>query len=578
MGLRKNLKRLTERKRLGEILVELNLLTPEQLQNALERSGKANVLLGRFLISEGLVSEENMAKALGSQFGLSCVDLPRQQVQAEALKLIPERIARKHNILPIKFSGNILTVAVHDPLSVVNLSSVQELSGLQVQVLVAAESHLKSAIDRWYEGTSGTKFIELIATNLQQSHQESRPQQAPAPVVTSLFEESSREKKYTIEALLNKLLEQALEKKASDIHIEPQQEQVRIRQRIDGILHEVQVITIAIYPSLISRLKIMGGMDIAEKRQPQDGHFQIKAGQREVDFRVSTLPTVAGEKAVIRILDKNAQKADLGEIGMNPDVLLGVNRLLTKPHGVILVTGPTGSGKTTTVYSMIRKINDLATNIVTIEDPVEFRIDDVNQVQVNQKAGILFSNTLRSVLRQDPDVIMIGEIRDRETAEIAIRASLTGHLVISTLHTNNSAGTLSRLVEMGIEPFLISSSLLGVLSQRLVRRLCRHCKEPYQITEEERGLLGAALLAEGAQVFRPKGCQRCNGIGFKGRVGIFELLVPDAAIRRLVSSGQVDEPIHTYLWEQRFHSMRMDGIDKVVEGVTSVEEVLKETL
>jgi type II secretory ATPase GspE/PulE/Tfp pilus assembly ATPase PilB-like protein len=452
---------------------------------------------------------------------------------------------------------------------------VQELSGLQIQVTVAPESHLKSAIDRWYEGASGTKFIEMIATNLQQNQ---KMPVAPVANVSSLFEDSSREKRFTIEALLNKLLEQALEKKASDIHIEPQQEQVRIRQRIDGILHEVQVLTIAIYPSLISRVKILGGMDIAEKRQPQDGHFQMKVGQRDVDFRVSTLPTVNGEKAVIRILDKNAQKADLAEIGMNADILVGVNRLLSKPHGVILVTGPTGSGKTTTVYSMIRKINDLTQNIITIEDPVEFQIENVNQVQVNPKAGVLFSNTLRSVLRQDPDVIMVGEIRDKETAEIAVRASLTGHLVISTLHTNNSAGTLSRLVEMGIEPFLVSSSLLGIISQRLVRKLCRHCKEPTTVTEEERELLGSKFVAENAQVFKAKGCSRCNDIGFKGRVGIFELLIPDAGIRKLINSGQVDEPIHTYLWNNHFHSMRMDGVDKVMEGITSVDEVLKETL
>lgn len=575
MGLRKNLKRLTERKRLGEILLELNLLSPEQLQGALEKSSKANVLLGRFLISEGFVSEENMAKALASQFGLKCVNLLKQPIQAEALKLVPEQIARKHNILPISLVGTTLTVAVHDPLSIVNLSSVQELEGFQVVVTVSAESHLKSAIDRWYEGASGTKFIEIIASNLQQSQ---RTPVAPQANVASLFEDSSREKRFTIEALLNKLIEQALEKKASDIHIEPQQEKVRIRQRIDGLLHEVQMLTMAIYPSLISRLKILAVMDIAEKRQPQDGHFQMKFGQREVDFRVSTLPTVNGEKAVIRILDKNTQKADMAEIGMNPDVLLGVNRLLAKPHGVILVTGPTGSGKTTTVYSMIRQLNDLETNIITIEDPVEFQIENINQVQVNSKAGVLFSNTLRSVLRQDPDVIMVGEIRDQETAEIAVRASLTGHLVISTLHTNNSAGTLSRLVEMGIEPFLVSSSLLGIVSQRLVRKLCPDCKEPSTITEEERELLGTKFVAENAQVFRPKGCANCNNIGFKGRVGIFELLVPDAAIRKLVNAGQIDEPIHAYLWENHFHSMRMDGVDKIMDGITSVDEVLKETL
>jgi type II secretory ATPase GspE/PulE/Tfp pilus assembly ATPase PilB-like protein len=319
-------------------------------------------------------------------------------------------------------------------------------------------------------------------------------------------------------------------------------------------------------------------MDIAEKRHPQDGHFQLKIAQPEVDFRVSTLPTVAGEKAVIRISDKNGQRADLGEIGMNPDILIGARKMLTRPHGIIFVTGPTGSGKTTTIYSMIREINDLEKNIITIEYPVEFQIESVNQVQINTKAGLEFSTTHRSILRQDPGVIMVGEIRDKDTADIAVRASLTGHLVISTLHTNNSAGTLSRLVEMGIEPFLFSSSLLGVVSQRLVRKLCSHCKEPVQITAEERERLGEKYIAEGAQAYRAKGCPQCNGIGFKGRVGIFELLIPDAGIRKLINAGQVDEPLHNYLWEQHFHSMRLDGIDKVIEGVTSVDEVLKETL
>ncbi len=569
MGLRKNFRKLTERKKLGEILVEMSFLTPDQLTEALQQSAKANVILGKYLLSTGLVSEESMAKALASQFGLQMVDLNRQTIDREALQKVSEATARKHFVLPISFSNNILTVATHDPLRVVNFSSEPEVAGLQVQFTVAPESILKSAIDRNYQGTSDTKMIEIISTNLRQ--------QRSGNNVANLLEEG-RDKRFTIESLLNKLIEQALEKKASDIHIEPQADKVRIRQRIDGLLHEVQQIPLNIFPSLISRLKIMGGMDIAEKRQPQDGHFQQRVGQRDVDFRVSTLPTVIGEKAVIRILDKDAQRADLAEIGMNPDILLGVKRMLHRPHGIILVTGPTGSGKTTTVYSMIREINDLDTNIITIEDPVEFRVDSVNQVQINTKAGIEFSTTLRSILRQDPDVIMVGEIRDKETAEIAIRASLTGHLVISTLHTNNSAGTLSRLVEMGIEPFLLSTSLLGVVSQRLVRKLCDHCKEEVVITEEERNLLGSKYVPEGAKVFRAKGCPKCNDIGYKGRVGIFELLTPDAGIRKLINAGHVDEPLHTYLWEQHFHSMRLDGIDKVILGITSVEEVLKETL
>lgn len=577
MGLRQSLKRLSERKKLGEILLELGLITPEQLQNALEASSKESLLLGAYLISQGIVTEEGMTKALSRQFGLPAVDIRNHEFKREVVNMIPENLAKKHHMIALLFDKNTLTIAVHDPLSLVNLNSVRELSGLKLNVVISPESHIKSAINRAYHGESETKFIQLVANNLQQKSEPQKKSFASAfspPAANDL----GSDKKFSIEALLNMILERALEQKASDIHFEAQKDKVRVRQRVDGILHEVKSASLEIFPSLISRIKIMSGLDIAEKQKPQDGHFQMKIGQRDVDFRVSTLPTINGEKAVIRILDKSAQKASLVEIGMNAEIMQGVRKLLNRPHGIILVTGPTGSGKTTTVYSMIREIDSETMNVVTIEDPVEFQLDNLNQVQVNTKAGVLFSNTLRSVLRQDPDVIMVGEIRDKDTAEIAVQAALTGHLVISTLHTNDSAGTLSRLVEMGIEPFLLSSSISGIISQRLVRKLCKHCKEERTITEQERELLGSSFVPENAKVFHPKGCPKCNDIGFKGRMGIFELLLPDTTIRKLISSGQVDEPIKNYLWEQKFHTMRLDGIDLVLSGETSVDEVFKETL
>lgn len=578
MGIRQNLKRLNERKRLGEILIEMGLLTPEQLQLALEKSSKGKVLLGTFLLSEGLLTEENMAQALANQFGLRCVDL-RQMDEPDplALKMIPEAIVRKHHVVPLKVENDILYVAVHDPLNLVNLNSIPELAGDKIRPLVATESQVKATIERFYQGGSSTKLIDMIASNIQQRTDPAIQLRKAKPTLAPT-DSLSNEKRFSIENLLNKIIEKAIDHKASDVHFEPLKSQVRVRQRIDGILHEAQLLPLDIYPSVISRIKIMAHMDIAEKRQPQDGHFQLLVGKRDIDLRVSTLPTLHGEKTVLRILDKGAQRGNLSETGMSPGLQEAVKQMVHRPYGIFLVTGPTGSGKTTSVYSMIREVDRIGLNVITIEDPVEFEIDDVNQVQVNAKANVHFANTLRSVLRQDPDVIMVGEIRDKETAEIAIRSALTGHLVISTIHTSNSVGTLSRLVEMGIEPFLVSSALSGVLSQRLVRKLCPHCKVPYTITDQERELLGKTLVPEGTKVFKKGGCQQCNNIGYRGRVGIFELLDMDAQIRKLVSAGDFDQTVRDYLETKGFRTLRHDGVDKVLSGVTSVDEVAGETL
>lgn len=577
MGIRKNLKKLNERKRLGEILVEMSLVSAEQLQVALEKSSKAKVLLGAFLLAEGIVSEENMAKALGNQFGLDTVDL-RQWSEPDplALKMIPEAIVRKHHVVPLKMEDNLLVVAVHDPVSLVQLSSFPQLAPDRIRPLVATESQVKSTIERFYQGESGTRLIELIAENIQQRNDTVVPLRKPTP--TQVDNNLSNEKRFSIENLLNKIVERAIEQKASDVHFEPQKSQVKVRQRIDGVLHETQMLPIDIYPSVISRIKILGHMDIAEKRQPQDGHFQLLMGKREIDVRVSTMPTLHGEKTVLRILDKSSQRGTIADTGMSPALQAAVKSVISQPYGIVLVTGPTGSGKTTTVYSMIREIDRATLNVITIEDPVEFEIDDVNQVQVNTKANVLFANTLRSVLRQDPDVIVVGEIRDKETAEIAIRSALTGHLVISTIHTSNCVGTLSRLVDMGVEPFLVSSALTGVLSQRLVRRLCPKCKKEHTITEEERELLGKELVPENAQAYKPVGCEDCNNIGFRGRVGIFEFLELDDSIRKLMGQGQFDQAIREYLTKKGFRTLRHDGIEKVLSGLTSVQEVVGETV
>ncbi len=578
MGIRQNLKKLTERKRLGEILIEMNLLTGDQLKLALEKSAKNKMLLGAFLLSEGFVTEEDMAKALANQFGLKCIDLDEwDEIDPLALKMIPEAIVRKHRVLPLKVMNNSLLVAVHDPLNIVNLNSIPELAGDKIVAMVATESQLRAAIERLYQSDSSTKIIDLIASNLQGRAEPAAHARKPTAIAAPT-ESLSNEKKFSVENLLNKIIEKAIDQKASDIHFEPLKESVRVRSRIDGTLYESQQLPLDIYPSVISRIKILANMDIAERRQAQDGHFQIMMGPREIDLRVSTLPTTNGEKTVLRILDKGAQRASLADSGMSLELQNAVRAMVQRPFGIVLVTGPTGSGKTTTVYSMIREIDRTSLNVVSIEDPVEFEIDDVSQVQVNPKANVLFANTLRSVLRQDPDVIMVGEIRDQETADVSIRASLTGHLVISTIHTNNCAGTITRLVDMGTEPFLVSSSLAGVLSQRLVRKLCPHCKEEYTVTEEERELIGKDLVQENARLFRAKGCESCNNIGYRGRIGIFEFLQLDDKIRKIISSGDFDQALREHLAKSGFHTLRHDGASKALAGVTSLEEVITETV
>lgn len=582
MGLTRHIQKLTERKKLGEILVELKLLTPEKLQYALEKAKNTNVLVGKLLVEEGLVNEVDMAKALALQFGLQFVDADSCNPDEKALAAVPSRVAATYVILPLHKEENVLSLAIADPVQIVNLATVPELAGLSLRLQVAPASALRSLIGKVYAGggagsSNSTKIIQLIASNLQNREKpRTEGEEAPIAPVINLHADIHT-KMHSIEGLLHQLLDKALEKRASDIHIESTKTGIRVRERIDGVLHESQRLPVEIMPLLISHIKILGKMDIAEKRQPQDGHFQAKIGGRAVDFRVSTLPTVNGEKAVLRILDKQNQQVDLAQLGMDAELQVGTANILAHPHGLVLVTGPTGSGKTTTIYSMIRQVNALERNIVTIEDPVEYQLENINQVQVNVKAGVSFSNTLRSVLRQDPDVIVVGEIRDEETAEIAVRAALTGHLVISTLHTNSAAGTLSRLVEMKVEPFLLSSSILGIYAQRLVRKLCVHCREQVKITEDEITLLGVDFIPPETMVYRAKGCPHCNGIGYKGRVAIIELLRPDAHMRKLISKGQVDEPIHQYLIDQRFLFMKLNGIDKIIEGLTTIEEVLKAT-
>lgn len=573
MSLRANLKQLTQRKRLGEILLELKLLSEEQLNNALAMATQKGVLLGAYLIASGTLKESELARALSVQYGLDCIDLSRFVMPNNIRNLISQKTIEKYRFLPLELKGDILTIAIYDPLCLVNLRGLKEASQYKFDVKLCTETQFKNACERTFTISTGTQLIKVIASELSKEKQ----QEPQVSNVVPIFNDSSRDSRASIENLLNKIIMGAIEKQASDIHFEPQKDIFRIRQRVDGVLHESAVLDLEIAPSLLSRIKIMGGMDIAEKRQPQDGHFQIRLGNREVDFRVSTLPTMNGEKSVIRILDKNATRLDLSSVGFSAEHLIQVKKLLGKPHGVLLVTGPTGSGKTTTVYSMIREINNLSRNIVTIEDPVEFQIENVNQVQVNTKSGVHFASTLRSVLRQDPDVIMIGEIRDQETAEIAIRSALTGHLVISTLHTNSASGAIIRLREMGIEPFLLSSSISGVIAQRLVRRLCPHCKEQSTLTENEREMLGAAFIPENAVVYRPRGCSHCSGLGFKGRIGIFELLELDSEIRRMINLDQGIEKIDYYLWEKMFHSLRLHGIDTLLAGDTSPEEILKET-
>lgn len=557
-------------KRIGEILVDAGLLTNAQIEEALNVSRRTGARLGRTLVNMGIVTEEGIAQALAQQLGISSIPLAGIIIESQIIKLIPEILARKHKVIPIVKEGNSLKVAMFDPLNVLAMDDLKKASGCEILPLVATESEIQKAIDQYYGMTTGS--VEEIAKRLEGSGIELLKGEEEA---TERLERIAGES--SIIQMVNLMISQAVAERASDIHIEPDEDTLRIRMRVDGILHEMSNISFKLHPAVISRVKILSGLDIAEKRLPQDGRFNVKVGNADIDIRLSTLPTLFGEKAVLRLLNKSAQLLRLEELTPLHDTLVTLKKMIAKPYGMILLTGPTGSGKTTTAYSILNMINSMDKNIVTVEDPIEYHLKIINQVQVNPKIGITFANALRHILRQDPDIVMIGEIRDKETAEIAIHAALTGHLVISTIHTNNAIGTINRLLDMGIEPYLIASAIICLVGQRLIRGICPKCKAPYQPSPSLLQELGIPASERIPTLYKGQGCTVCKGSGLKGRLGIYEVLVINDEIRRLIVEKKDTNSILSAAIKNGFKTLRYEGIRAVARGYTAIEEVLQAT-
>jgi type IV pilus assembly protein PilB len=555
---------------LGEICVAHGWISEEQVKHAADIQRQSNARLGRILVEMGAITEQQLSQGLAEQWGLRYTDLADTAVDAEIARLIPSYLARRHGVVAIGREGNRLSVAMSDPSNVVAIDDIRLLTGLEVDVVISSSPDIDRAQSTVYGGGGDIEEI-LTRTGLEPEISDGeRPEEASLENLRSAVEEAP------IIRAVNQILSQAIQSGASDIHIEPHRSELKVRLRIDGVLQDLMNSPKSVQAPLISRIKILADMDIAERRLPQDGHIHLKADGKEYDMRVSTLPTVMGEKVVLRVLDQSSTKVSLHDIGFHRSILETWENLITKPYGFILVTGPTGSGKTTTLYTSLARINTPERNIVSVENPVEYQIPRVNQVQVNPKVGLTFANGLRTILRQDPDVVLIGEIRDRETAEIAVQASMTGHLVLSTIHTNDAPGAVVRLRDMGIEPFLITSSLIGVLAQRLLRVICPKCKEAYAPPVDAVKRLGLeGDRANDVQLFRGRGCDACRKTGYRGRIGVFELMVLTDGLRALVVSGASTENLRDAAVAGGMQSLKQDAIQKVLEGVTTFEEMLR---
>jgi type IV pilus assembly protein PilB len=564
--------------RLGDRLVAEKLISPDQLQRALaEQKGSADKL-GTILVRLNFITEDSLVSFLSKQYAMPAITVAQVDPDPDVLKLVPEQIAKKHSVLPIKRIGNVLTLAMADPTNVFALDDVGFMTGLQIQPVVASEAAIRKAFERLYE--TGASVNDMISELEEADTDVEVVEDGEAAFSKAdVFDLKESADEAPVVRLINMILTDAIRRGASDIHLEPYEKVFRVRFRIDGVLHEIMTPPKRLEAALTSRVKIMATMDIAERRLPQDGRIKLRYHQREIDFRVSTLPTIFGEKTVMRILDKEALQLDLGALGFDPWSLEQFSKAIHSPYGMILITGPTGSGKTTTLYSAIHTINSPDINIMTAEDPVEYNLKGVNQVQVNDEIGRTFAACLRSFLRQDPDVILVGETRDLETAQIGIRAALTGHLVLSTLHTNDCPSTPARLLDMGIPPFLVSSSLQLILAQRLGRKICKDCKEPYEANEEILVPYGHVSQGLGTvNFYKGKGCQTCNFTGMKGRVAIYEVMPVTTELRDLMLRNATTAEIRDTAVSQGMKTLRQNALQKVVDGVTTIEEVLRVTM
>ena len=556
--------------RLGDLLVKYNVLTEEDLQKGLELQKGSGKKLGEVLVENNICTDEAIADALSAQLNIEKVDLSGVKIDDAILKMAPSSLCRKHNAIPYMFhpgNANVLMLAMSDPMDMVAVDDFTIVTNLQIEVVVATRRQVAVAIDRAY----GTADVMSVANKYaEEKANERKEMEAEREEANAEIDNSP------IVSLVKQMVDQAVRQRTSDIHIEPLEMGVRVRYRIDGALYERLVYSTDLLAAIVARIKIISGMDISEKRKPQDGRMTQVVDGMEFDIRVSILPTVYGEKVVMRLTSKTALSKEKKDLGLNEHELKQFDHIFGNPHGIILVTGPTGSGKSTTLYTALSELNREEVNIITVEDPVEANINGINQVQVNPKAELTFASALRSILRQDPDIIMIGEIRDGETAGIAVQASITGHLVVSTLHTNSSAGAVGRLIDMGIEPYLLADSIVGIIAQRLVRRLCPSCKREKLADEEELELLGFGENSKKkVTIYEPCGCDQCDNTGFKGRIGVYEILEISPRLKRVISKNATAEEIKDVAMEEGMHTLRQSATRYVLEGITSVAEMKK---
>jgi len=567
---------------LGELLLREKLLTEEQLENALDYQKKNGVPMGSALIALGLISEEELAQALSRQLGYPYVDLDQFEVYPDVIDLIPGEIAQKHVIMPIHRIRSFLTLAMVDPTDLTALEDVKFRTGLSIQPVITAESSIRNAINKYY----GTSYSLRLKKQLNEI------ELADDMTVNIIEEEEEAEineivvssEQAPVISLVNSIFIEAVKRSASDVHLEPYENSLRVRYRTDGILHEVMNISKKFKNSVLSRVKILSMMDIAERRLPQDGRIKMtikgdRGNTKKIDMRVSCVPTIYGEKVVVRLLDREMLKLDLTQLGFEEESLIAFKKAIKLPWGIILVSGPTGSGKTNTLYSAISNLNSLEKNVMTAEDPVEFNFAGINQVNIKEEIGLNFPTILRSFLRQDPDIMLVGEMRDFETADIAIKAALTGHLVFSTVHTNDAASTVNRLINMNIEAFLIANSVILIVAQRLIRRLCKKCRAKHELPVDAVVDLGfSEEEAKKITIWKQIGCDYCNNTGYKGRTGLFEVMEIDDEIRELILKRALSREIKKKAMEKGMNTLRKSGLIKIKNGVTSVEEVLRETV
>ncbi|MGZ8472280.1 MAG: type IV-A pilus assembly ATPase PilB [Candidatus Deferrimicrobiaceae bacterium] len=556
--------------KIGEMLLKGNLITQEQLLTALDTQKRTRERIGSLLVKAGAIKEPELLSFLGRQFNIPVVELSKYEINPEVVRLLPEDMVQKNLALPINRVGAKLIVAVADPSNMAILDAIGFKTGYSVELVLASEREITAAINKYFDRS--LEFKDIIS-ELDDELEVVREEEVDVSEIERGVDDAP------VVKLVNFILTDAIKRRASDIHIEPYEKEFRVRYRIDGVLYEVMRPPLKMRNAICSRLKILASLDIAERRLPQDGRIKLKVGKgKEMDFRVSVLPTIFGEKTVLRLLDKSSLQLDMGKLGFEPDQLRDFMESIHRPYGMVLVTGPTGSGKTTTLYSALTDLNKTADNISTCEDPVEYNFAGINQVQVKEEIGLTFAGSLRSFLRQDPDIIMVGEIRDYETAEIAVKAALTGHLVLSTLHTNDAPGTVSRLLNMGIEPFLVSTSLNLILAQRLARRVCTHCSEELKIPPK--ALSDAGMKPDRlkhARLLRGKGCDECNTTGFRGRVALYEAMPVREEIKDLVLRGGSALDIKREAIRLGMKTLRQSGLTKVEEGVTTLEEILRVT-